>query len=217
MGILGYSQILADDQALGDRQRALADKVRVLAKRIQALVTNLLSFARRVPLEKMHLDVNHVLSTALHLSNLDLRAQKIDVQVISDPGLPAIYGDANQILQVFFNLISNAADALEESGGGSLMVRAVHKDSKVAIEFSDTGPGIKSPSQVFDPFFTTKPVGKGTGLGLSICYGIVQEHNGTITCFNRPECGATFVVIFPAASGVSPSKERHIEAVSSSD
>jgi signal transduction histidine kinase len=216
-GILGYSEILADDQTLGERQRALAEKVRTLAKRIRALVTNLLSFARRVPFEKIHLDVNHVLDTALHLSNLDLRAQKIDVEVISDAALPPIYGDANQVLQVFFNLISNAADALEEGGGGSLVVRTVHKDSKVAIEFSDTGPGIKSPSQVFDPFFTTKPVGKGTGLGLSICYGIVQEHNGTITCFNRPEGGATFVVTFPVAGNAAPSDEKPVAVVSSVD
>jgi two-component system NtrC family sensor kinase len=163
------------------------------------------------------LDVNHVLDTALHLSNLDLRAQKIDVEVISDPALPPIYGDANQVLQVFFNLISNAADALEEGGGGSLVVRTVHKDSIVAIEFSDTGPGIKSPGQVFDPFFTTKPVGKGTGLGLSICYGIVQEHNGTIACFNRPEGGATFVVTFPAATNATPSNVEPVATVSSAD
>jgi signal transduction histidine kinase len=216
-GILGYSDILADDQTLGGRQRALAEKVRALAKRIQALVTNLLSFARRVPFEKIHLDVNHVLDTALHLSNLDLRAQKIAAEVISDADLPPIYGDANQVLQVFFNLISNAADALEEAGGGSLVVRTSHKDSRVIIEFSDTGPGIKSPSQVFDPFFTTKPVGKGTGLGLSICYGIVQEHGGTISCFNRPEGGATFVVAFPAAPPATSPQEKPLEAVSSAD
>ncbi len=114
--------------------------------------------------------------------------------------LPQIFGDANQVLQVFFNLISNAVDALEEVGGGTLVIRSSHADGKLSIEFSDTGPGIKSPQHVFDPFFTTKPVGKGTGLGLSICYGIVQEHGGRIECFNRPEGGATFVVEFPINS-----------------
>jgi signal transduction histidine kinase len=101
------------------------------------------------------------------------------------------------VLQVFFNLISNAVDALEEVGGGKLVIRTSHADGKLLIEFSDSGPGIKSPQHVFDPFFTTKPVGKGTGLGLSICYGIVQEHGGRIECFNRPEGGATFLVEFP--------------------
>ena len=114
-------------------------------------------------------------------------------------------GDANQLLQVFFNLMSNAVDALEEVGGGKLIIRTAHDADKVTIEFSDSGPGIKSPQQVFDPFFTTKPVGKGTGLGLSICYGIVQEHGGRIECFNRPEGGATFLIHFPAVpNGAGP-------------
>jgi signal transduction histidine kinase len=196
-GILGYSDLLVDDPALGERQRVVAEKIRTLSRRIKTLVTSLLSFARRVPTERLSLDLNQVLASALHLSNLDLRGKHIQVQTDSDADLPPMRGDANQVLQVFFNLISNAVDALEEVGGGKLVIRTSHSDGKLAIEFSDTGPGIKSPQHVFDPFFTTKPVGKGTGLGLSICYGIVQEHGGRIDCFNRPEGGATFVVEFP--------------------
>ncbi|MGA8406550.1 MAG: HAMP domain-containing sensor histidine kinase [Candidatus Acidiferrales bacterium] len=197
-GILGYSDLLVDDPALGERQRLVAEKIRTLARRIKTLVTSLLSFARRVPSEKLHLDLNQVIASALHLSNLDLRGKHIQVETYPDIDLPLIRGDANQVLQVFFNLISNAVDALEEIGGGKLMIRTKHNDSRITIEFSDTGPGIKAPQQVFDPFFTTKPVGKGTGLGLSICYGIMQEHGGRIECFNRPEGGATFLVEFPA-------------------
>jgi signal transduction histidine kinase len=161
-------------------------------------VTSLLSFARRVPSEKALLEINQVVATALHLSNLDLRGRRIEVESYPAMDLPVVRGDANQILQVFFNLISNAVDALEEVGGGKLMIRTWQNGSKIIVQFSDTGPGIKHPQQVFDPFFTTKPVGKGTGLGLSICYGILQEHGGKIECFNRPEGGATFVVEFPA-------------------
>ncbi len=199
-GILGYSDLLVDDPALGERQRVVAEKIRTLARRIKTLVTSLLSFARRVPSEKLHLDLNQVIASALHLSNLDLRGKHIQVETYPDVDLPLIRGDANQVLQVFFNLISNAVDALEEIGGGRLTIRTKHSDSRITIEFSDTGPGIKSPQQVFDPFFTTKPVGKGTGLGLSICYGIMQEHGGRIECYNRPEGGATFVVEFPTSA-----------------
>jgi len=206
-GILGYSDLLVDDPTLGDRQRVVADKIRTLARRIKTLVTSLLSFARRVPSEKAHLDLNQVLMSALHLSNLDLRGKKIEIETLADMELPPVRGDSNQILQVFFNLMDNAVDALEEVGGGKLMIRTSHDDEKVTIEFSDSGPGIKSPHQVFDPFFTTKPVGKGTGLGLSICYGIVQEHGGRIECFNRPEGGATFVVELPVVpNGSAPSE-----------
>jgi signal transduction histidine kinase len=198
-GILGYSDLLVDDPTLGERQRVLATKIRTLSRRIKTLVTNLLSFARRVPSEKAALDLALVIGSALHLSNLDLRSDHIEVETHTGADLPTVRGDANQILQVFFNLISNAVDALEEVGGGKLTITASHNDERIFIDFSDTGPGIKSPQHVFDPFFTTKPVGKGTGLGLSICYGIIQEHGGLIRCFNRPEGGATFLVEFPVA------------------
>jgi signal transduction histidine kinase len=206
-GILGYSDLLADDSNLTERQRASAEKIRTLARRIKTLVTSLLSFARRVPAEKGQLDLNQVIETALNLNNLSLRDKKIEVETLPDPDLPAVHGDANQLLQVCFNLMSNAVDALQEVGGGKLTIRTDHDLERVMIEFSDTGPGIRSPQQVFDPFFTTKPVGKGTGLGLSICYGIVQEHGGKISCHNRAEGGATFTVEFPlAGSAVSPSQ-----------
>lgn len=200
-GILGYSDLLAEDEGLTSRQRALAEKIRTLARRIKTHVTSLLSFARRVPSEKTNLDVNQVIASALSLSHLDLRGKRIEIETDSGESLPAVLGDTNQILQVFFNLISNAVDALDEKGGGKLVIRTECRNSRVLIEFSDSGPGIKSPHQVFDPFFTTKPVGKGTGLGLSICYGIIQDHGGQIACFNRPEGGATFVVEFPSVPG----------------
>lgn len=204
-GILGYSDLLADDTNLSERQRATAEKIRTLARRIKTLVTSLLSFARRVPTEKGLLDLNQVIETALNLNNLNLRDKKIEVEILPDADLPAVHGDSNQLLQVCFNLMSNAVDALQEVGGGKLTIRTDHDPGKVIVEFSDTGPGISSPQKVFDPFFTTKPVGKGTGLGLSICYGIVQEHGGRISCCNRAEGGATFTVEFPLASSeVSP-------------
>jgi len=215
-GILGYSDLLADDPSLGDRQRVVADKIRTLARRIKTLVTSLLSFARRVPAEKGQVDLNQVLMSALHLSNLDLRGKRVEVETLADMDLPPVLGDSNQILQVFFNLMSNAVDALEEIGGGKLLIRTSHNHEHAIVEFSDTGPGIKAPHQVFDPFFTTKPVGKGTGLGLSICYGIMQEHGGRIECCNRPEGGATFIVEFPAVPNGSNPFEEPVEAVSKS-
>jgi signal transduction histidine kinase len=211
-GILGYSDLLADDAHLNERQRATAEKIRTLARRIKTLVTSLLSFARRVPPEKGRLDLNQVIETALNLNNLNLRDKKIEIEVLPDPDLPPVHGDPNQLLQVCFNLMSNAVDALEEVGGGKLTIRTDHNPGRVVVEFSDTGPGIVSPQQVFDPFFTTKPVGKGTGLGLSICYGIVQEHGGGISCRNRPEGGATFTVELPNANG-DFSTHRHAPAI----
>jgi signal transduction histidine kinase len=74
----------------------------------------------------------------------------------------------------------------------------------VAIQFSDTGPGMSEPDRVFDPFYTTRPVGQGTGLGLSMCYGIIQEHGGKISCRNKEESGgAVFLIELPAAESTS--------------
>jgi signal transduction histidine kinase len=101
---------------------------------------------------------------------------------------------------VFLQLISNALDALEESGGGTFQVTIRPSGSHLLLRFSDSGPGLKEPQRVFEPFYTTKPVGKGTGLGLSTCYGIIQQHDGEISCRNRSEGGALFSILLPVAS-----------------
>jgi signal transduction histidine kinase len=202
--ILGYSELLIDDAALGPRQRTLVEKLREQARRTTSLVNNLLSFARQVPVEKALLDVNGIVTSALQLRKLDLRDKNIRIEVHTESVVPGVRGDPNQLLQVFFNVISNAVDAMMEVNGGTLSVRTYRDRGSVVIEFADTGPGIREPHLVFDPFYTTKPVGKGTGLGLSICYGIVQEHNGRISCFNRADGGATFRVELPAVLALLP-------------
>jgi signal transduction histidine kinase len=206
-GILGYSDLLVDNETLDPQSRAIAEKIRTLARRIKRLVSNLLSFSRQVPGEKTVLDLNGVLQSALHLNELDLRGKHITVDINVDPKLPSVRGDANQLLQVFFNVINNAVDAMQEVGGGRLTIATRQDGSNAVAEFSDTGPGMAAPHLVFDPFYTTKPVGKGTGLGLSICYGILQEHGGRIRCYNRPEGGATFRVELPAVFVEVPARD----------
>ena len=115
-------------------------------------------------------------------------------------------------MQVFFNMISNAVDAMEAAQGGVLTVKTMRDRAYVVVLFMDTGPGVKEPYRVFDPFYTTKPVGKGTGLGLSICFGIVQEHSGRIVCYNRQEGGAVFRVELPAVLAALPTKESLLTA-----
>jgi len=202
--ILGYADLATDDPGATDRFKTLATKIQEQARRTTLLINNLLSFARQVPVEKAFLDVQSLLKGALQLRTLELRGQNIRIELKSESVLPGVRGDPNQLLQVFYNLVSNAVDAMEETRGGVLTVRAMREKNTVAIEFSDTGPGMKDPSLVFDPFYSTKPVGKGTGLGLSICYGIIQEHGGHISCYNRPDGGATFRVELPAVAPVLP-------------
>jgi two-component system NtrC family sensor kinase len=196
--------VLTIENAANTRAHTLGDKIREQARRTKDLVNNLLSFARQVPAEKQLLDLNSVLTGAVQLRNLDLRGKNIRIELENRSILPAVRGDPNQLLQVFYHLISNAVDAMESSGGGVLLIRTLRERGNVVIEFSDTGPGMKEPEKVFDPFYTTKEVGKGTGLGLSICYGVMEEHGGRITGFNRPEGGCTFRLELPAILAVFP-------------
>jgi signal transduction histidine kinase len=205
--ILGFSDLLADDEALPEKARSTASKIREQARRTKTLVGNLLSFARQVPPERTLLDINTVVANAVQLRTLDLRSSTTRIEQQLESVLPGVRGDGNQLMQVFFNLISNAIDAMESHKGGVLTIKTMRDRGNVVILFSDTGPGIKEPHRVFDPFYTTKPVGKGTGLGLSICFGIVQEHNGKILCYNRQEGGAVFRVELPAVLAAFPAKE----------
>jgi signal transduction histidine kinase len=211
--ILGFSDLLADDATLPEKARGTAAKIRDQARRTKTLVANLLSFARQVPAERTLLDINTVVTNAVQLRALDLRSAKSRIELQLESVLPGVRGDGNQLMQVFFNIISNAIDAMEAESGGVLTIKTIRERANVVIFFTDTGPGIKDPQRVFDPFYTTKPVGKGTGLGLSICFGIVQEHAGRILCYNAQQGGAVFRVELPAVLAAFPSKETQLAGV----
>jgi two-component system NtrC family sensor kinase len=137
--------------------------------------------------------------------------RKLDMQVgvtiaqDLDPALPALSADPNQMLQVCFDLVGNAVDALNGIGGGKLTIRTWRQNGAVYLEFKDTGPGVQNPEKIFDPFYTTKPVGQGAGLGLSAAYGIVREHGGLISCENDAT-GASFQIMLPHSSDSAPRK-----------
>ncbi len=211
--ILGYSDLLADDPTLPEKARVTAGKIRDQARRTKTLVANLLRFARQVPPERTLLDINTVVTNAVQLRALDLRSSKSRIELQLESVLPGVRGDGNQLLQVFFNIINNAIDAMEASEGGVLSIKTIRDRGNVVILFTDTGPGIKDPQRVFDPFYTTKPVGKGTGLGLSICFGILQEHAGKILCYNSQQGGAVFRVELPAVLAAFPAKEPQLAGV----
>ncbi len=210
--ILGFSDLLADDPTVPEKARTTASKIRDQARRTKTLVGNLLSFARQVPAERTLLDINTVVNNAVQLRALDLRSGTTRIELQLESVLPGVRGDGNQLMQVFFNIISNALEAMEAAKGGVLTIKTIRDRSNVVILFSDSGPGLKDPHRVFDPFYTTKPVGKGTGLGLSICFGIVQEHGGRVLAYNRQEGGAVFRVELPALLAVFPAKELQLSA-----
>ncbi len=194
--MLGYSELLATTN-LSPEQRTLAEKVSQQAKRIRIMVASLLSFAKQVPAAKSSLDVNTIVETALKLCQAQVRAANVQLVTKLADQLPRLQGDSNQLLQVFSHIVNNAVHAMSERGG-MLTVSTVADGNLVSVQFSDTGPGMTEPDRVFDPFYTTRPVGQGTGLGLSACYGIIHEHGGKISCRNKDEGGAIFIIELPA-------------------
>ena len=197
--ILGYSEILTAASELSPAQASMAEKIGQQARRTRDLVADLLSFAQQSPSDKGPVDIGSLVNRALQMQEVPIRGKNIRVECTVQPALPRVHGNANQLLQTFLHIVENAIDALEEVGGGVLSATATVEDNSVIVQFSDTGPGIKEPQRVFDPFYTTKPVGKGTGLGLSATYGVIQDHQGQISCHNKPEGGAVFTLRLPAA------------------
>src|SRR2546430_2666090 len=125
---------------------------------------------------------------------------KVDATLDVEPGLPDVEVNANQIKQVFVNLINNACQAIaSDAPSGRIWITAKRAQDVIAVSVTDSGPGIPEDvaARVFEPFFTTKPEGEGTGLGLSICQGILKEHGGRITPENPPATRATLTVELP--------------------
>ena len=118
-----------------------------------------------------------------------------------DLNLPDLVGSEDQLQQVFMNLVSNAAEAMEAKDDGKLNIETTYAlgSDTVEVAFRDNGNGIpeENMSKLFEPFFTTKKKGKGVGLGLSVAYGIIQEHGGSIYVKSKVGKGTTFNVSFP--------------------
>ncbi len=165
-------------------------------ERIAKIVRSLGDFARISASEKTLVNVAEILDRTFNLVKYDKRFKNIEYLTDIEP-VPLIRINQDQIQQVFLNLMLNSGDAMPE--GGRLEVSIKGFDSSVEIRFSDTGQGMDEAviNRIFDPFFTTKPMGKGTGLGLSICYGIIKDHNGTISVKGKKGGGTTFVVTLP--------------------
>ncbi|HEV2333341.1 MAG TPA: ATP-binding protein [Gammaproteobacteria bacterium] len=168
--------------------------------RISELVMNLKNFSRLDRALEADVDIHECLDSALLLARNVLK-NKVEV-VRQYNQLPRIACMPSQLNQVFLNLLTNAAQAIEERG--RILVRTESEGEWLRVIVQDTGKGIPADvlPKIFDPFFTTKPVGQGTGLGLSISYQIVQQHGGDIRVTSQPGKGARFTVQLPLNSAV---------------
>jgi two-component system NtrC family sensor kinase len=202
----GWLQDLMEDRAyktdseLKEFARAL-EQIRTQGKRCKEITHKLLSFARKTDSRIEDFEIGHLIEEVVSLSAQ--RAKYSNVEIVSHlaPRLPAISASQSELQQVFLNLINNALDAMDKTGG-TLTISARQEDGQILISVSDNGPGIPKAilARIFDPFFTTKPVGSGTGLGLSICYGIIHKMGGTISVRSAVDAGTTFEIHIPVKS-----------------
>jgi signal transduction histidine kinase len=196
--VIGYSDLLVE-QASNDGSRQKLERLGTEARRIKKIIDNLLSFARPQSERRHALDIAEVVRESLMLCDYQLRKAGISVELDFAPDLPRIEINGGQFKQVFVNLFTNCANALEQSEEKKIRVEGRLENEKVVVRFKDSGPGFKDVSRAFDPFYTTRPVGQGTGLGLSVCYGMVKEHNSNIYAENLEPNGAAVTIEMPAA------------------
>ncbi len=201
-GISSYTQMLREGADPGDPRSQLLEKIEKQTFRAAKIVNGLLNLARPTQSDLGPVELHGVINDVLSLVEHQFRSSSIQLRKAFAETSPVVLGVEHKLQQVFLNLFLNARDAMPRGGWLSISTRTAGEDA--VVEVSDTGAGIPSDqlARIYDPFFTTKPIGQGTGLGLSITYGIVQEHNGSISCESTPGLGTKFVLRLPLAGAV---------------
>lgn len=187
----------------------MLDSVLDAGKRAAAIVSNMLSFSRKSVSGFVQEDVGLLLDQTLELAESDYNLKKrfdfkkIEIKRDYAKGLPRIYCKASELQQVFFNILSNGAQAMmgiETHVSPCFVLKIFQEGSMLCVQIRDNGPGMAPDTRkrVFEPFFTTKIVGEGTGLGLAVSYFIITEnHKGQIEVTSRPGQGTRFLIKLP--------------------
>ena len=200
VGILGNIQLMLLKFKGDEKQQEILKKVETAAKRCKDVTQNLLRFSEQeADPEHVEIDLHQVLQDAYSMTEQRIEAQEIETVWELEPDMPHVLGDHRQLMQVFFNLFSNARTAMES--GGKLTVQSRwSQEGGVEVEVKDTGKGISPEhlARIFEPFFTTKDVWTNTGLGLSVAYRIISDHGGRISAESQEGQGSAFTVALPA-------------------
>lgn len=192
------SEMLVEMQAL------MADSLYGIDQ-ISELVLNLKNFSRMDAAATEAVSLNDCIESAL---NIGRNVLKNRVEVFRELGdLPKLACAPSQINQVFLNLFTNAAQAMDKPG--ELRIRTWADADAVHVRVTDNGKGIapENLTRIFDPFFTTKPVGEGTGLGLAISHQIIQKHGGEITVESVVGSGTSFHIRLPLAGASAAARQ----------
>ncbi len=214
--ISGQVQLLLIKKDSSDPEVATLCEINQTVSRASELVRRLLTFSRKMETAPQRMNLNVMVISTVKLLSRTI-PKMITIESHLDENLRDVMADYNQMEQILMNLTSNASDAMPE--GGTLKIATenctvdadqsrfldVAPGSYVVLSVADTGTGMDESvkKRIFEPFFTSKEIGKGTGLGLSTVYGIVQDHNGHISCYSEPGNGTRFFIYLPVAGGTA--------------
>ena len=192
-------QMLQTRQGVDAETREMLRLISTQIDRITQVLRDMMEFARARPPERAPVDINRIVEASIRFASFDKAFQRLHLSINNDEDAPLVLADADQLQQVFLNLLLNARDAMPE--GGELLIETLYDATRhdVVVEISDSGTGIapEHRAHVFDPFYTTKPAGTGTGLGLAVCYGIITAHGGHIEIAPHNGQGTTVRVRLP--------------------
>lgn len=200
-GITLFTRLLMEEYDLPDNARADLERILKDAERCRDTVKELLEFTRQTRHFVRPHDINRALLRTLFLLERQSLFQNVAITTDLSSEIPPVMCDIQQINHIFMNIILNAGQAMEGNGKLGLRTYLLAEQECVAIDISDTGPGIPPDvlPNIFDPFFTTKEEGQGTGLGLSLVYSILENHKGSIKAFSTPGEGTTFHIELPVS------------------
>lgn len=197
--ISGAVQLIKEEIPLNEDNKNLMNIIIKETDRLNSLLSDFLLFVQPAPQKMEKIDLSSLMLETLELfKNSGSLNQKIQVEFDAKKNL-FIIGDQNQLKQVFWNLILNSVQSMEDGGKLSIKMYENKKNREINLNISDTGCGITKADKekIFEPFYTSKK--KGTGLGLSITHRIVQSHKGRIIVESEVGKGTTFNLFFPSA------------------
>ena len=207
--------VIKSKLSLGDPN---ARRMEIIAKcnnRMEKIINHLREFSRADEHVKTKINLNEPIENTLMITGQQLLNHNVVLKKDIAPNLPKIYGDINQLEQVFLNLVANAKDSMEESTRAKeLTIRTFAERTAdgtwVKATVTDSGTGIPDDimEKIFNPFFSTKEADKGTGLGLAITYGIIEDHNGTVDVKTRVGVGTMFTISIPSADDLEKKNIR---------
>ncbi|MGE5807163.1 MAG: PAS domain S-box protein [Ignavibacteria bacterium] len=198
--LVQVSQRYTTDELVKEKLELVKNQI----TRISKIIRDLVDFSRPSNYELQLIDINKNIKEAVEIIKVGAKAKEVFFQLDLDENIPPLPLVADQIQQVFVNILLNAVDALTESNKKEqiISIKSAMNHEELVLTFYDNGTGIKEENmpKIFEPFFTTKKEGKGTGLGLWVSYGIIKSFQGDIKVKSNFGAGTTFILTLPVNS-----------------